>query len=133
MTHFRITGLIWLVLCLAGAAAFAPHLWSIVGDRQHGLGTGFHGAGFWMLQFSVEMFLLLGVVAALGLLRLRRWGAICMRVAAVLLLLYCLIFLFISQYVEFHVAWLGESLFGIALAAYSLLVVWKFRPYDRAA
>ncbi len=133
MTHFRITGAIWLVLCLTGAAAFAPHLWSIVVDRQHGIGTGFHGAAFWLLQFFVEAFLLLGVVAASGLLRLKRWGAICMRVTAVLLLLYCLIFLFISQYVEFHIAWLGESLFGITFAAYSLFVVWRFKPYDHAA
>lgn len=131
MTHLRITGPIWLVLCLTGAVAFGSHLRSIITDPQHGIRTSFHSTGFWALQFFVEAFLLLGLVAGFGLLRLKRWGAFCMRVCDVFLLLYCLVFFFISHYVEFHIAWLEESLLGVALSAYGLFVVWRFEPRDQ--
>jgi len=133
MAHFKITGLIWLALSLIAATVFAPQLWTMAADRQYGIGTGFHDSAFWVSQFFVEGFLLLGVAVGFGLLRLRRWAAICTRVTAVLVLLYCLSFILMGEFEHFHVAWLVVSLFGIAFAAYSLFVVWRFRPYDRAA
>jgi len=128
MKLFKITGVIWLVLCLAGAIAFTRHLGSIVMDPLDGLWTDSHPAGFWILQFFAEAFLLAGVVAGLGLMLRRRWGAMWMWGTSAVLLLYSLVFLFISRYVEFHIGWFVESLVGIALAAYSLFVVWKFKP-----
>jgi hypothetical protein len=133
MVHFKITGLIWLALSLVAAAVFAPQLWSMAADREYGIGTGFHGVAFWVSQFFVEGFLLAGVAVGLGLVRLRRWAAICTRVTAVLVLLYCLSFIFMGEFEHFHPAWLAASLFGVAFAAYSLFVVWRFRPYDRNA
>lgn len=132
MKSYRITGMIWLVLCLAGAVAFTPHLGALVMDHRDGLRTDPHGAGFWLLQFFAEAFLLAGIVAGLGLMLRRRWGAIWMWGTAAVLLCYSLIFLCISRYVEFHIAWFLESCFGIALAAYSLFVVWKFKPCETA-
>jgi len=130
MLHFKIIGLTWLVLCLIAAAVFAPQLWSMAADRQYGFGSGFYDAGFWISQFSAEVLLLAGAGLGFGLFRLRRWAASCTRIAAALLLLYCLSFVLMSG---FGFAWLALGMFGVVFAAYSLFVVWRFRPYDRAA
>jgi hypothetical protein len=128
--HFKIIGLAWLVFCLGAAAIFGPQLWSMAADRQYGFGSGFHGGGFWISQFSAEVFLLAGAVLGLGLFRLRRWAAIGTRITAALLLLYCLSFVLMSG---FGIALLALGMFGIVFAAYSSFVVWRLRPYDRAA
>jgi len=130
MLHFKIIGLTWLVLCLIGAAVFAPQLWSMAADRQYGFGSGFYDAGFWISQFSAEVLLLAGAGLGFGLFRLRRWAASCTRIAAALLLFYCLSFVLMSG---FGFAWLALGMFGVVFAIYSLFVVWRFRPYDRAA
>ena len=129
MLHFKVIGLTWMVVCLAAAAVFAPQLWSMATDRQYGFGSGFHDAGFWISQFFVELFLLAGAILGFGLFRLRRWAAICTRVTATLLLLYCLCFVLMSH---FHIAWLAAGMFGAVFAAYSMFAVWRFRPYDPA-
>jgi hypothetical protein len=130
MRHFKIIGVSWFVLCLLAAAVFAPQLWSMAVDKQYGFGSGFHEPGFWISQFFVEAFLHFGVLAGFGLLRLRRWAAICTRMSATLLLLYCASFVLMSH---FPVVWLTVGMFGLVFAAYSLLVVWSFRPYDLSA
>ena len=130
MLHFKIIGATWSVLCLVAAAVFAPQLWSMAMDRQYGFGSAFHDAAFWISQFFAEVFLLGGAMLGFGLFRLRRWAAICTRITAALLLLYCLSFVLMSH---FHAAWLALGAFGVAFAAYSLFVVWRFRPYDHAA
>jgi|SRR5436190_24025672 len=130
MLHFKIIGVTWSVLCLVAAAMFAPHLWSMAMDRQYGIESGFHDAPFWISQFFIEAFLLAGALLGFGLFRLKRWAAISTRVTAALLLLYCLSFVLMSH---FPVAWLAVGMFGVAFAAYSLFVVWRFRPYDHAA
>ena len=129
MLHFKIIGVGWLVLSLVAAAVFAPELWSIATDQRDGLGSGFHDVGFWASQFFVEGFLLAGVLIGFGLFRMRRWAAICTRVAAVLLMLYCLAFLAMA---EFPFAFEVAALFGLAFSGYSVFVVWRFRPYGRA-
>jgi len=113
MLHFKIIGVIWLVVSVLAAAVFAPELWSMASDQKYGLGTRFHDTGFWVSQFFVEGFLLTGVLVGVGLLRLRRWAAICTRVAAVLLLLYCLAFLLMGEFIHYHFAWLIAGLFGL--------------------
>jgi len=133
MLHFKIIGAIWLGLCVIAAAVFAPELWSMATDQKYGLGTGFHDTGFWVSQFFVEGFLLIGVLLGFGLFRFKRWAAICTRITAVLLLLYCLAFLLMGEFIHYHFAWLIAGLFGLVFASYSLFVVWRFRPYDRAA
>lgn len=130
MFHFKIVGAMWAVLCLVSAVIFAPHLWSMVTDGQYGIRRGFHDLSFWISQFFAELFLLAGAMLGFGLFRLRRWAAICTRITASLLLLYCLSFVLMSH---FHIAWIIAGMFGVAFAAYSLFVVWRFRPYDHAA
>jgi hypothetical protein len=129
MLHFKIIGLIWLLLSLIAAMVFAPELWSMATDHKYGFGTGFHDTGFWVSQFFVEGFLVVGVLVGLGLFRLRRWAAISTRITAVLLLLYCAAFLVMGEFIHYHVGWLIAGLFGVVFAAYSLFVVWRFRPY----
>jgi hypothetical protein len=131
MLHCKVIGLTWLVLSLVAAAVFAPQLWSMATDSKYGLGTGFRGAGFWVSQFLVEGFLLFSVLVGFGLFRFRRWAAICLRITAVVPLLYCLAFLLMGEFIHYHWAWVIAGLFGLAFAVYSLLVVWRFRPYDR--
>jgi hypothetical protein len=133
MLHFRIIGLIWFVLSLVGATMFAPQLLSMAADRRYGISSGFHDMAFWASQFFVEGFLLLGMAAGFGLFQLKHWAAICTRITGVLLLLYCLSFLLMGEYEHYDIIWLAASLFGGAFASYSLFVVWRFRPYDRAA
>ena len=82
MLHFKIIGVTWLVLCLVAAAVFAPQLWSMLADRQYGFGSGFHSTAFWVSQFFAELFLVAGAMIGFGLLRLRRWAAICTRITA---------------------------------------------------
>lgn len=130
MIQFRAVGLSWLVLCAVAATVFGAELWSMAADRQYGFGSGFHDTGFWISQFSSEAFLIAGAMLGLGLFRLRRWAAICSRVAATLLLLYCLSFVLMSGFGD---GWLAIGVIGIIFAAYSLFVVWRFRPYEHAA
>src|ERR1043166_7795134 len=105
MLHFKIIGVIWLVLCLGATAVFAPQLWSMAMDGRYGIASDFHDVAFWISQFFAELFLLAGAMLVFGLFRLRRWAAICTRITAVLLLVYCLSFVLMSH---FHVAWLAE-------------------------
>ena len=130
MLHFRIIGLTWLMLSLGAAAVFAPQLWNMAADRQFGFGSGFHDAGFWISQFLTELFLLAGVAIGFGLFRLRRWAAICTRITGSLLMLYCLSFVLMSH---FPMPWPLLGFVGLAFAAYSLFVVFKFKPYDQIA
>jgi hypothetical protein len=126
MLHFRIVGAVWLTLCLIAAAVLGVGLLSMASNQQYGFGTGFYDLGFWISEFSAEGFLLVGALLGVGLLRLKRWAAIGTRVTAFLLLLYCLSFALMSDFV---LAWLIAGCFGFAFSAYSLFVVWKFRPY----
>jgi hypothetical protein len=129
MLHFKSIGVVWLVLCIAAAAFFAPQLWTMLTDKQSGIGSGFNDVGFWISQFLVELFLLAGAILGFGLVRLRRCAAIGMRITATLLLLYCMSFVLMSH---FGIAWRVAGMFGIAFAAYSLFVVCRFKPYDHA-
>ena len=128
MFHFKIIGLTWVVLSLAAAAVFAPQLWDMAADKQHGFGSGIHDLGFWISQFFVEFFLLAGAVLGFGLFRLKRWAAICTRITGSLLLLYCLSFVLMSH---FPMPWPVLGLAGLLFTAYSLFVVFRFRPYDQ--
>ena len=134
MWHFRIIGLIWLALSLTALIARNPTLyWVIVGEPKYEIRADFQSLEFLALEFFVVGFLLLGVMAGFGLFRLKRWAAICTRMTGGFMLLYCLGLLLMEEYIHSHIIWLAASLFGVAFASYSLFVVWRFRPYDRAA
>ena len=90
-------------------------------------GAKFDGGAFASFLIALP-FCLFAVAIGLGLFRARRWAAICVRVVAALLLLYCLSFVLMSH---FSFAWVG--LFGVAFAAYSLYAVAKFKRYDHTA
>jgi hypothetical protein len=130
MRHFKVIGMIWLVMALVGVGVLGLNLCSMAADKQYGFGTGFYGTGFWVVQFSAEGFLIAGALLGIGLLRFKRWAAIGTRITSALLLLYCLIFIVFSG---FGLAWLIAGLFGLAFSAYSSFVVWRFRPYERVA
>jgi hypothetical protein len=134
MWHFKIIGLIWLALSLAALTARNPTLyWVIVGDPKYEIHADFQSLEYLALEFLVMGFLLLGVMAGFGLFRLKRRAAICTRITGGLMLLYCLSLLLLDEYVYSRITWLAASLFGVAFALYSLFVVSRFRPYDRAA
>jgi len=133
MLHFRIIGLIWMALSLTALTARDPKLWVIVADPKYEIRADFQSLAFWALEFFVMGFLLLGATAGVGLFRLKRWAAICTRMTGGLLLLYCLSILLMDEYTHSHIIWLAASLFGVAFASYTLFIVWRFRPYDRAA
>jgi hypothetical protein len=130
MLHFKAIGLTWLVFCLAVAAIFAAQLCSMATDRQYGALNGFYDAGFWISQFSAELFLVAGAVLGFGLFRVKRWAAIGTRISAALLLLYCLSFVLMSH---FSMPWRVLGVLGVVFAAYTLFVVFTLRPYDRVA
>lgn len=129
MLQFKVIGMMWFALCLIAATVFAPQLWSMATDRQYGIATDFYGSAFWISQFFAELFLLTGALQGVGLVRRRRWAAVCTRFTSALLLLYCLSFVLMSG---FGVAWLVLGFLGVMFAAYSLVVVWTQRPYDTA-
>ena len=130
MLQFKIIGVIWLVLSLVAAVFVNRDLWFTATDPKYGVGSGFLDTAFWTSELFVEGFLLAGVLIGAGLMRLRRWAAICARIEGVVLLVYCLAFLAMA---EFPLVLEAAALFGLCFAGYTLYVVWRFRPYDRPA
>ena len=132
MIHFRIVGSIWLISGLVSAVKFPFELWSMATDQQYGITTGFYGALFWISKFLVEVSFLLILLVGWGLLRLQRWAAVGGRFLGVISLLVCLWFI-LTQGMEHG----PEPYVGIwclvALSAYTIFAVWRFRPYDRIA
>ena len=121
MIHFRIIASVWVLFGAAGVFACSAE-----GFRLLPRGAEFDGGAFASLLIALA-FCLFAIAIGLGLFRARRWATVCVRVVAVLLSLYCLSFVLMSH---LNFAWVG--LFGVAFAAYSLYVVWKFKPYDHA-
>jgi len=132
MTHFKVIGTIWLAFCLVAAVAYAPPLWSLATDHKFGIVTSVFPASFWIIELSIETFLLFGIFVGFGLLRARRWAAISCRIAALLTLLYFLSLFFLEDS-ELGPAMYAAIFSGIALTGYSLLVVWRLKPYEHAA
>ena len=128
--QFKIMRATWLVLSSIAAVALNRDLWFTATDPKYGLGSGFLDAGFWFSELFAEGFLLVGVLIGFGLLRLRRWAAICARIEGVVLLVYCLAFLAMT---EFSLVLELAAILGLCFASYTLFVVWRFRPYDRPA
>jgi hypothetical protein len=118
MIHLRIIGSVWVLFGATGALACIAEGFGLLREAR------FDGGAFASLLIALP-FCLFAVATGLGLLRARRWATICVRVVAVLLLLYCLSFVLMSH---FSFAWVG--LFGVVFAAYSLYVVAKFKPDD---
>ncbi len=124
MIHFRIIGSVWLVAGLVSAAKLPIDLWATP--------TNSHEVLFWISQLLVEAWFVLILVMGWGLLRLRRWAAVCGRGVGVISLGVCFWFI-LSQGLghgpEPYVAiWCG-----VALSGYTIFTVWRFRPYDRVA
>ena len=128
MIHFRIIGSIWLVCCVVPAVKFPIDLWSMTTHHQHGLSTDVHGVLFWISQFLVEVSFLLILMIGWGLLRLRRWAAIGARFVGVISLVVCLWFI-LTQGLEHGPEPYAAIWFGVALSAYTIFAVWRFRPW----
>ena len=121
MIHLRIIGSVWMLLGALGATACAAE-----GFRLLSHGSGFDDSA--VASSLVALFFCLGAVAiGFGLVRARRWAVVCIRVIAVLFLLYCLSFVFMSH---FSFAWVG--LLGFALAVYTLYGAGKCKPPGHA-
>ena len=71
MIHFRIIGSVWLVTGLVSAAKLPIDLWATP--------TNSHEVLFWISQLLVEAWFVLILAMGWGLLRLRRWAAVCGR------------------------------------------------------
>ena len=132
MIHFRIIGSIWLVSCLVPAVKLPLELWSLATPNSNGLATEVHGVLFWVSQFLVEVSFLLILLIGWGLIRLRRWAAVGGKFLGVISLLVCLWFI-LTQGMEHGPEPYVGIWCGVALSAYTLFAVWRFRPYDKIA
>jgi len=132
MIHFRIIGSIWLVSCLVPAVRLPLDLWSLATQHQHGLSTDDNRVLFWISQFLVEVSFLLIMLIGWGLLRLRRWAAVGGRFLGIISLLVCLWFI-LTQGMKHGPEPYVAIWCGVALAAYTIFAVWRFRPYERIA
>ena len=132
MIHFRIIGSIWLVSCLVPAVRLALELWSLATGHQYGPSVEDHGVQFWTSQLLVEVSFLLIMVIGWGLIRLRRWAAVAGRFWGVISLLVCFWFI-LTQGTQHGPEPYVAIWCGVALSAYTLFAVWRFRPYDRSA
>ena len=132
MIHFRIIGAIWLVSCLIPAVKLPFDLWSLTTQHQYGLSTDGHGVMFWISQFLVEVSFLLIMIIGWGLIRLRRWAALAGRFLGVVSLLVCVWFI-LTQGMQHGPEPYVAIWCGVALSAYTIFAVWRFRPYDRIA
>jgi hypothetical protein len=132
MIHFRIIGSIWLVSTLVPTIKLAIELWSLARTHQYGPSTDAHGAQFWIAQLLVEVTFLLIMLVGWGLIRLRRWAAVAGRFWGVLALLVCVWFI-LTQGMKHGAEPYVAIWCGVALSAYTIFAVWRFRPYDRIA
>jgi hypothetical protein len=132
MIHFRIIGSIWLVSCLVPAVQLALELWSVATGHPSGPSVEDHGVQFWTSQILVEVSFLLIMVIGWGLIRLRRWAAVAGRFWGVISLLICFWFI-LTQGTQHGPEPYMAIWCGVALSAYTLFAVWRFRPYDRIA
>ena len=132
MIHFRIIGSIWLVSCLVPAVKLPFDLWSLATQHQYGLSSDGHGVMFWISQFLVEVSFLLIMIIVWGLIRLRRWAALAGRFLGVVSLLVCVWFI-LTQGMQHGPEPYVAIWCGVALSAYTIFAVWRFRPYDRIA
>jgi len=130
MIHFRIIGSIWLVCCFVPAVKVALELWSLATQHQSGLSTDDHGVQFWITQFLTEVSFLLIMLIGWGLIRLRRWAAVAGCFWGVISLLICVWFI-LTQGMKHGPEPYMAIWCGVALSAYTLFALWKFRPYDR--
>ncbi|PYJ02229.1 MAG: hypothetical protein DME25_16590 [Verrucomicrobia bacterium] len=132
MIHFRIIGSVWLVSCLVPAVKLGFELWSRATQHQYGPSTEEHGVQFWITQLLVEVSFVLIMIIGWGLIRLRRWAAATGRVWGVISLVVCLWFI-LTQGTKHGPEPYVAIWCGLALSAYTILALWKFRPYDRIA
>ena len=116
MIHLRIIASVWILFGAVGAIAI-----SVEGIRLFSRREDLDGGAVAILAIALP-FCLLAVATAFALVRARRWAAVCIRVVSVLLFLYCVSFVFMSQ---FRFAWVG--LLGVAFAVYTSVVVGKLQ------
>ena len=121
MTHYRIIGSVWLLFGVVGLACSVIECLRLLhmGDTLTGgaVVSTFIGSGFCALA----------TVASVSLFRARSWARIVVSIVAVLLGLYCFSLLAMVG-LEFG-AWVYiASWLGVAFVAYTLTVIWIFRP-----
>jgi hypothetical protein len=132
MIHFRIIGSIWLVSCLVPAVKQALELWSLATGHQYGPSVEEHGLQFWTSQLLPQGAFLIIMVIGWGLIRLRRWAALAGRFWGVISLVICFWFI-LTQGTKHGLEPYVAIWCGVALSAYTLFALWRFRPYDRIA
>jgi len=130
MIHFRIIGSIWLVSCLVPAVQLALELWSLATGHPYRPAPEEEGMQFWTSQLLVEVSFLLIMVIGWGLIRLRRWAAVAGRFLGVISLVVCFWFI-LTQGTQHGPEPYVAIWCGVALSAYTLFALWRFRPYDR--
>jgi hypothetical protein len=132
MIHFRIIGSIWLVCCLVPAVKLALDLWSLATQQQYGPSTEDQGVQFWISRILVEITFMLIMLVGWGLIRLRRWAAVAGRFWGVISLVICAWFI-LTQGTKHGPEPYVAIWCGVALSAYTIFGLWRFRPYDRIA
>jgi hypothetical protein len=87
---------------------------------------------FWVSKFLVEISFVLLFSMGWGLIRLRRWAAIGGRFVGPTSLAVCVWFILTQGTQHGPEPYVGIWC-GVALSAYTIFAVWRFRPYDRSA
>jgi hypothetical protein len=124
MTHYRIIGSVWLLFGVIGLALSLIECLRLlhmgVSLTDGAVVSTFIGSGFCAFAAATSV----------GLFRAKRWARIVVSIVAVLLCLYCLSFIAMVA-LEFGVLTYTAAWLGVAFAAYTLTVIWIFRPHER--
>jgi len=121
MTHYRIIGSVWLLFGVIGFVLSA-----IEGLRCLNMGDPLTD-GAVVSSFIASIFCALAAVTSIGLFRARGWARICGTIMAIIFSLYCLSFILMVG-LEYGAFWFLASCLGVLLSAYTLTVIWVFRP-----
>ena len=125
MSHYRIIASIWFLFGVVGLAFNA-----IECVRLMRFGDPLNGGGIFSTSIGLA-FCLLAAATAIGLFRARDWARTVVSTVTVLLGLYCLSFIAMVG-LEFGAIAYAASWLGLALVAYSCIVIWVLRPHDHA-
>ena len=96
MIHFRIIGAIWLLSCLVPAVTHPFELWAVATGRPNSIVGGPHGTVFWISQILIEASFLFVLWMGIGLFRRRHWAVVSSRFVAVITVIVCLWFNYLS-------------------------------------
>jgi hypothetical protein len=130
MINLRIIGSIWMVSSLFSAVKLAIELWSLAMHQPAGPATNAEGVGFWISQLLVELSFLLIALTGWGLFCLRRWAGVAGGFLGVISLVVCVWFILTQGMQHGPQPYVGIWC-GVALSAYTLFGVWRFRRHNQ--